>query len=306
MSTITRSATPDVVKDLYERWSATSAAEPEMPLDQRRAMVEEWPQVTAEPGGVDYVEVDAGGVPAMWITPKGAVEDRVILALHGGGFATGSMYTHRKLFGHLAKAVNVRVLAVDYRRSPEHVHPAPVEDVVSAFGWLLDQGIKPSRVAFTGDSAGGGLVVTAMLLARDQGLPLPAAGMPLSPWFDYEATGASQETNAETDKLLGKEFVLALAGMFLGESGDPHDPYVNPLYGNLAGLPPMFLQVSDAETLLDDSRSFTEHARRAGVEVRLDVVPGQQHTFQMAAGRSAIADDAIRRLADWVRPRLGL
>ena len=180
MSTITRSATPDVVKDLYERWSATSAAEPEMPLDQRRAMVEEWPQVTAEPG-VDYVEVDAGGVPAMWITPKGAVEDWVILALHGGGFATGSMYTHRKLFGHLAKAVNVRVLAVDYRRSPEHVHPAPVEDVASAYRWLLDQGIKPSHVAFTGDSAGGGLVVTAMLLARDQGLPLPAAGMPLSP-----------------------------------------------------------------------------------------------------------------------------
>ena len=306
MSPITRSATPDVVKDLYERWSATSATEPEMPLDRRRAMVEEWPQVTAEPGGVDYVEVDAGGVPAMWITPKGAVEDRVILALHGGGFATGSMHTHRKLFGHLAKAVGVRVLAVDYRRSPEHVHPAPVEDVASAYRWLLDQGIKPSHVAFTGDSAGGGLVVTAMLLARDQGLPLPAAGMPLSPWFDYEATGASQNTNAETDKLLGKEFVLALAGMFLGESGDPHDPYVNPLYGNLAGLPPMFLQVSDAETLLDDSRSFTEHARRAGVEVRLDVLPGQQHTFQMAAGRSAIADDAIRRLADWVRPRLGL
>ena len=269
-------------------------------------MVEEWPQVTAEPGGVDYVEVDAGGVPAMWITPKRAVEDRVILALHGGGFATGSMYTHRKLFGHLAKAVNVRVLVVDYRRSPEHVHPAPVEDVAFAYRWLLDQGIKPSHVAFTGDSAGGGLVVTAMLLARDRGLPLPAAGMPLSPWFDYEATGASQNTNAETDKLLGKEFVLALSGLFLGESGDPHDPYVNPLYGSLAGLPPMFLQVSDAETLLDDSRSFTEHARRAGVEVRLDVFPGQQHTFQMAAGRSAIADDAIRRLADWVRPRLGL
>jgi epsilon-lactone hydrolase len=306
MSTITRSATPDVVKDLYERWSAASAAEPEMPLDRRRAMVDEWPQVTAEPGSVDYVEVDAGGVPAMWITPKEAVENRVILAFHGGGFATGSMYTHRKLFGHLAKAVGVRVLAVDYRRSPEHVHPAPVEDVVSAYRWLLDQGIDPSRVAFTGDSAGGGLVVTAMLLARDQGLPLPAAGMPLSPWFDYEATGSSQETNAETDKLLGKEFVLALAGMFLGESGDSHDPCVNPLYGNLAGLPPMFVQVSDAETLLDDSRSFTKHARTAGVEVRLDVFPGQQHTFQMAAGRSPIADDAIRRLADWVRPRLGL
>lgn len=306
MTTPTKSAAPDLVKDLYERWAEAFASDPDMPLDKWRAMVEEWPQVTAEPGAVDYVEIDAGGVPAMWVTPKGAVEDRVILALHGGGFVTGSMYTHRKLFGHIAKAVGARALAVDYRRVPEHVHPAPVQDVVTAYRWLLDQGIHAQHVAFTGDSAGGGLVVTAMLLARDQGLPLPAAGMPLSPWFDYEATGASQNTNATTDKLLNKEFGLVLAGMFLGESGDPHDPYVNPLYGNLAGLPSMFLQVSDAETLLDDSRSFAEQARIAGVEVRLDVFPGQQHTFQMAAGRSPIADDAIRRLAEWVRPRLGL
>jgi epsilon-lactone hydrolase len=306
MTTTTDSATPDLVKDLYERWSAAFAAEPEMPLDKWRALIEEWPQVTAEPGGVDYNEVDVGGVPAMWIGPKGASEDRVIVAIHGGGFVTGSMYTHRKLFGHLAKAVGARALAVNYRRTPEHVHPTQVEDVVSAYRWLLEEGIDASHVAFAGDSSGGGLVVTAMLLARDQGLPLPAAGMPLSPWFDYEATGASHDTNAETDKLLNKEFGLVLAGMFLGESGDPHDPYVNPLYGNLAGLPPMFLQVSDAETLLDDSRTFTEQARDAGVEVRLDVFPGQQHTFQMAAGRSPIADNAIERLADWLRPRLGL
>jgi acetyl esterase/lipase len=306
MATSSESATPDLVKDLYERWGEAFASDPEMPLDKWRAMVEEWPQVTAEPGAVDYVEVDAGGVPAMWITPKGAVQDRVILALHGGGFVTGSMYTHRKLFGHIAKAAGVRALAVGYRRVPEHVHPAPVQDVVAAYRWLLDQGIEAGHVAFSGDSAGGGLVVTAMLLARDQGLPLPVAGMPLSPWLDYEATGASQDTNANTDRLLNKEFGLVLAGMFLGESGDPRDPYVNPLCADLAGLPPMFLQVSDAETLLDDSRSFAEQARGAGVEVRLDVFSGQQHTFQMAAGRSPIADDAIARLADWVRPRLGL
>jgi epsilon-lactone hydrolase len=297
---------PDLVKELYEEWGAAFAAEPDMPLDRWRAKIEEWPRVTAEPGGVDYVEVDAGGVPAMWIAPKGAAEDRVILSIHGGGFATGSMYTHRKLFGHLVKAVGARALAVDYRRSPEHVHPAAVEDVVGAYRWLLDQGLEASHVAFTGDSAGGGMVVTAMLLARDRGLPLPAAGMPLSAWFDLEATGASHETNAETDALLDRDFGLRLAGMFLGPSGDPRDPYANPMHGDLAGLPPLFLQVSDAETLLDDSVSFANRARGAGVDVRLDVFPGQQHTFQMAAGRSAIADDAIRRLADWVRPHLGL
>jgi monoterpene epsilon-lactone hydrolase len=297
---------PDLVKSLYERWGAAFAAEPEMPLGRWRAMIEEWPQVTAEPGGVDYVEVEAGGVPAMWITPKGAAEDRVILSIHGGGFVVGSMYTHRKLFGHIAKAAGVRALSPDYRRPPEHLHPAPVEDVVSTYKWLLDQGIEPSHVAFTGDSAGGAMVVTAMLLARDRGLPVPAAAMPFSAWFDLTGSGESQQTNADTDRLLSRRFGDQLADILLGESGDRRDPYVSALYADLAGLPPLYLQVSDAETLLDDSRALAERARAAGVEVRLDIFPGQQHTFQMAAGRSASADDAIRRLADWVRPRLGL
>src|ERR671925_638404 len=104
----------DLVKSLYESWTAAFAEEPDMPLDRWRAMIEEWPLVTAEPRGVDYVEVDAGGVTAMSITPKGAAEDRVILSIHGGGFVVGSMYTHRKLFGHIAKAVGARALAVDY------------------------------------------------------------------------------------------------------------------------------------------------------------------------------------------------
>jgi epsilon-lactone hydrolase len=298
--------TPDLVKDLYERWGAAFVADPEMPLDRWRAMIEEWPQVTAEPAGVDYVEVDAGGVPAMWITPKGAAEDRVILSIHGGGFVVGSMYTHRKLFGHIAKAAGVRALAPDYRRPPEHPHPAPVEDVVSTYTWLLDQGIEPAHVAFTGDSAGGAMVVTAMLLARDGGLPLPAAAMPFSAWFDLTGSGESQQTNAETDKLLNKKFGDQLADILLSESGDRRDPYVSALYADLAGLPPLYLQVSDAETLLDDSRALAERARDAGVDVRLDIFPGQQHTFQMAAGRSPVADDAIRRLADWARPHLGL
>jgi epsilon-lactone hydrolase len=211
---------PDLVKSLYERWDAAFAAEPEMPLDRWRAMIEEWPQVTAEPGGIDYVEVDAGGVPAMWITPKGAAEDRVILSIHGGGFVVGSMYTHRKLFGHIAKAAGVRALAPDYRRPPEHPHPAPLEDVVSTYSWLLDGGIAPSHVALTGDSAGGAMVVTAMLLARDRGLPLPAAAMPFSAWFDLTGSGESQKANADTDKLLNKKFGDQLADILLGESGD--------------------------------------------------------------------------------------
>jgi acetyl esterase/lipase len=296
---------PDLVKGLYEDWSTAFGAEPDMSLERWRAMVEEWPRVTAEPGGVDYVEVDAAGVNSMWITPKGAAEDRVILAIHGGGFVVGSMYTHRKLFGHIAKAVGARALAPDYRRPPEHLQPAPVEDVLTTYEWLLDGGIEASNIALTGDSAGGGMVVTSMLMARDRGLALPAGGMPLSAWFDLTGSGESQQTNADTDRLLSKEFGDQLADTLLGDEGDRRDPYVSPLFADLTGLPPLYLQVSEAETLLDDSRGLAERAREAGVDVRLDTFPDQQHTFQMAAGRSSVADDAIQRLAEWVRPHLG-
>jgi epsilon-lactone hydrolase len=112
--------------------------------------------------------------------------------------------------------------------------------------------------------------------------------------------------NQETDAYFYREVVQQLVAMFLGADGSPTDPLANPLYADLAGLPPMFIQVGGDETLLDDSRRLEKHARDAGIEVRLDVFPQQQHTFQMAAGRAPEADDAIRRFADWVRPRLGL
>jgi epsilon-lactone hydrolase len=302
---------PDPVKDLFQRWTEVFAERRaelggDLPLDEWRDIIEEWSQATTEPGGVDYLEVDAGGVPAMWLVPRGAAEDRVVLGLHGGGFVTGSMYTHRKMFAHLAKAIGARALVPNYRQPPEHTHPAALEDALAAYRWLLDQGIEASHILFTGDSAGGGLVVTTMLLASERGLPLPVGGMPLSPWFDHKHTGRSWDENESNDALLSREFSQRLTAMLLGESGDPQDPLVSPLYADLAGLPPLYIQASRDEGIVDDSRSFAERAKLAGVNVRIDLFPGQQHTFQMAAGRTPEADDAIQRLADWARPRLGL
>jgi epsilon-lactone hydrolase len=297
---------PDPVKDLYQRWSETFAERGELPLDEWRELIEEWAQATAEPGGVDYLEVDAGSVPAMWLVPKGAAADRVVLGLHGGGFVVGSMYTHRKLFAHLAKAIGARALVPDYRRPPEHTHPAPLEDSLAAYRWLLDQGIEASHVVFTGDSAGGGLVVTTMLLAREQGLPLPSGGMLLSPWLDHKHTGRSWDENEDKDVLLNREFSQRLTDMLLGDSGDPQDPLVSPLYADLTGLPPLYIQASRDEGIVDDGRRFAERAGEAAVDARVDLFGGQQHTFQIGAGRSPEADEAIRRLAEWARPKLGL
>jgi acetyl esterase/lipase len=294
------------LKTLFRGWAAALAANPEMPLDEMRLMFEHAGDVTAEPGGVDYLETDAGGMPALWAVPKGCAEDRVLLCLHGGGYVVCSMYSHRKVYGHLAKAIGCRALIPHYRRAPEHVHPAPVDDAATAYGWLIDRGIAPGHIALTGDSAGGALAVTTLLRARERNLPMPAATMPLSPWVDMEITGETLVSNREKDVLVQKEIVEGLAATFLGEGGNRKDPLANPLYADLKGLPPMYIQVGGDETLLDDSRRLAERVRQAGGDVRLDVFPEMQHVFQYSAGHAPEADDAIRELAEWVRPKLGL
>lgn len=296
----------DELTALYRSWTAALAANPQMELDDLRLMFEHWGDVTAEPGGVDYIETDAAGVPALWAIPKGAAGNRALLCTHGGGYVCGSMYTHRKVYGHLAKAVGCGALIVHYRRAPEHVHPAQVDDSVTAYRWLLDQGIPPNHIATTGDSAGGALSVTTLLRARERKLPLPAAAMPLSPWVDTEITGRTMETNRAKDVLVQKEVVEQMASTFLGERGNRKDPLANPLYADLRGLPPIYIQVGGAETLLDDSHRLAERAKRAGVDVKLDIYPDLQHVFHFSAGHAPEADDAIRKLANWVRPKLGL
>jgi acetyl esterase/lipase len=267
---------------------------------------ESWGDLTAEPRAVDYLETEVGGLPAMWAVPKGASTDRVLLCMHGGGFVGGSIYTHRKMFGHLAKATGARALLVSYHLLPEGAFPVPAEDVTNAYQWLLDQEISAARIAFAGDSVGGWLAITVQLRARERGLPLPAAALLISPSVDMAVSGASYEANRDKDPFFKLEVVRGLLGNFLGEGTDPRDPAVNPLFADLGGLSPLYVQAGGDEALVDDARMLDEHARKAGVDVRLDVFPGMLHTFQMAAGRVPEADEAIRALADWVRPRLGL
>ncbi|MEV0222567.1 alpha/beta hydrolase [Streptomyces sp. NPDC050704] len=294
----------EAVREAYRAWTA-ELHDPDTTRREPRETDDHWGDLTAEPRGVDYIETDAGGVSAMWAAPKGSDPDRVLLCLHGGGFVGGSLYTHRKLFGHLAKATGVRALIATYRHTPEYPYPAQLEDATAAYRWLLGQGVAAHRIAVVGDSSGGGLAVSAMLHARATGTPTAAALLLISPWVDMEVGGASYETNKGTDAYFQRELVRQLADMFLGGAG-PREPLASPLHADLAGLPPVFIQAGGDETLLDDSRSLEKRARDAGVEVRLDVFAEQQHTFQMAAGRAPEADDAIARFADWVRPRLGL
>jgi monoterpene epsilon-lactone hydrolase len=293
------------VKELWSRWTEEARANPDATLEEVRARISHWGDITTEPGGVDYLEIAVAGLPALWAVPKGSAEDRVILCLHGGGFITGSIYTHRKLFAHLAKAVGARALLAEYRLTPEHSHPAPLEDTTTAYRWLLDQGIEAGHMAIAGDSSGGGLTLTTTLRARELGLPTPAALLLISPWVDMAVSSDTYESNRETEAFFYQEVVQELARLFLA-GADPKDPWVSPLYADLGRLAPTSIQVGGDETLLGESLRLAEKMREAGVDVQLEVFPDQQHTFQMAAGYAPESDDAIRKLAAWVRPKLGL
>lgn len=244
------------------------------------------------PSGVSCSPVEAGGVPAEWHIADGVDENKVILYVHGGGYVMGSVGTHRDMTSRLSTAAGARVLSLNYRLAPEHPFPAPVDDAVAAYGWLLDQGISPSNIAIAGDSAGGGLALAALIAIRDAGQPLPAAGVGISPWVDMEGTGESMTTRAAADPVVQKEGLLGMAKLYLGDT-DPKNPLAAPLHANLAGLPPLLIQVGDAETLLDDSTRFAERARKSDVDVTLRVWDEMPHVWHMFAAVLPEAQQAI-------------
>ena len=258
------------------------------------------------PEGVVGTPVDVDGIPAEWITPEGGALDRAVLYLHGGGYVAGSIDSHRNLTGNLARAMGCRVLALHYRLAPENPHPAPVEDAVAAYRWMLGQGLKADHLVIAGDSAGGGLTLATLIALSDGGDPLPAAAVGISPWVDMEGTGDSAVTRAEADPMISKDMLLQIAALFLGPDGDPRHPLASPLHAELHGLPPLLIQVGDAEVLLDDSTRFAAKATEAGVEVTLEVWPEMIHVWHASAGFVPEADQAIARIAEYSRPRIGL
>lgn len=250
--------------------------------------------------------VSAGGVDGEWIATSKAPPDKAILYFHGGGFRLGSVTSHCELIGRISEASGCRVLAINYRLAPEHRFPAPVEDALVAYRWMLDQGLNPENIAFAGDSAGGNLALAAMLGLRNRGEPLPAAGVLMSPWTDLAAAGASYVSRADADPIHQRPMIAALAKNYLGPDGDPRHPLASPLYADLTGLPPLLIQVGDRETVLDDSTAFADKARAAGVEVELQVSDGMIHVFQMFASELAEGRTAIASIAEFLSKRLQL
>lgn len=276
------------IRAVYRNWNRDTTVA-RMRSDWDAAFGGTTAPVTCEP-------VSAGSVDGEWVSPANPARDKAILFFHGGGFRLGSVSSHRDLIAQIALASGCRVLAINYRLAPEHRYPAALDDALAAYDWMLGQGLKPANITFAGDSAGGNLVLASMLALRDRKLPLPAAGVLMSPWTDLAATGASYISRAHADPIHQRPMILALARNYLGGHGDPYDPLASPLYGDFSGLPPLLIQAGDRETVLDDSVMIADMARAAGVDVDLQIWDGMIHVFQMFAelpeARQAIASIA--------------
>jgi epsilon-lactone hydrolase len=248
------------------------------------------PDVSVEP-------VSANGVRAEWTSTPRADRDTALLYLHGGGFVIGSLDSHRHLAAEAGRAANAWALALDYRLAPEHPFPAAVEDAVLGYRFLLSRGYKPNRVAIAGDSAGGGLVVSALIAIRDAGLAQPGCGWCISPWVDMEAIGETMSTKATADPTVQKAGILEMAEMYL-KGADPRSPLAAPLYAELTGIAPLLIQVGAAETLLDDAIRLAKAAGAADVRVDLQIWPEMIHVWhlfypELKVGKQAIAQGGL-------------
>jgi monoterpene epsilon-lactone hydrolase len=295
------SAESDFLRAMYQDWSDRMVANPDMTISDLRALFVEWEKTTLEPQDVTYKSDTVGGVEAIWAYPVGCDKSKVLIYTHGGGFAVGSSSSHRKLAGHVAKALGVSVLVLDYRLAPENPFPAQVEDAVSVYKALLADGVAAKNIGTIGDSAGGNLAISSVLKFRELGLELPGCVIAFSPWLDMELTGGTLQSNEATDALVSVGILEAMRGMFLGEGGSPTDQIANPLKSDFAGYPPLYVNAGGDETLLDDARRVADQATAAGVRTTLSVVDDMQHVFPFLAGRAPEADAEIAKIASWYK-----
>jgi epsilon-lactone hydrolase len=248
---------------------------------ERRQRLDEvgsvWPVAT----DVKLEPADLGGVPGEWSSVAGSDASRVLMFFHGGGYCSGSIRSHRRLVTEAGRSAGIRTLAVGYRLAPEHPFPAAMEDALTAWHFLRQQGIAARHIAIGGDSAGGGLTVVLNNRLRDADEELPGCVWLVSPWTDLTMSGSTLITKDNVDPIIHKGYLGELADAYVPLGMGRKDPRVSPLYADLKGLPPMLVQVGSAETLLEDATRFAAAAGAADVSVTLEIWPHMVHAWPM-------------------------
>jgi len=253
--------------------------------------------------GCTYTPDKVGDMAVEWITPKEANLNKVLLYFHGGGYATGSINTHRHLASQIAMNAGIKALIINYRLSPENKYPAAVEDAATAYHYLLQNGYTHNDICFGGDSAGGGLTICTLLYLRDKNIPLPKCAIALSPWLDHTLSGNSYLGKKDIDPMLVAEGFPIWSKHYTGDA-DPKTPYISPVFSEPQGLPPIYIQVGEDEMLLDDSTRFAEKAKAAGLDIRLDIFPEMWHVFQAFWQILPTARNANKQLGAFLKQQM--
>jgi len=248
-------------------------------VTEQRRLLKELLSAQPLPTEVTVTAATLGGVLTAEITVDGIEPRHVVLYFHGGVYVLGDAFLAAELASQVGRRTDAKVISVDYRLGPEHPYPAAVEDALAAYEALLDDGIAPSDIAFAGESAGGGLAIATLVNARENGRPLPAAALVMSPYVDLTLAGATMETKREADPLLSPEALHARVTDYTA-GHDAGLGLISPIFADLSGLPPLIIQAGSHEVLLDDAIRLAGVAAGADVEVTLDVTPGVPHVFQ--------------------------
>lgn len=273
-----------------------------LPVEKARAQFEKIAgSFLVRATGVEVEQTQIAGVDVDWLRPKNARKDKVLMYLHGGAYVMGSPRTHRQLVSHTVRAAGVVAVLPDYRLAPEHPFPAAIDDAVAVYRGLLKSGFRAEDIIISGDSAGGGLSVATLLQLRHAGVPMPAAAVLLSPFLDITGSGESATTRADRDPWFDIGDLHVVAGYYCPDESEWQNPLVSPVFANVAGLPPMLIQVGDDEILLSDSTRLAEKLEAEGIEVELEVWPHMWHVFQMFIRKMPESGAAVARIAAYIQ-----
>lgn len=262
---------------------------------QRRQRLDEVGSIWPVADDVNLELVDLDGVPGEWSIAPGSDATRVLIFFHGGGYCSGSILSHRRMVTEAGRAAGTRTLAVGYRLAPEHPFPAALDDALTVWRYVRNQGVAAKHIAIGGDSAGGGLTVALINRLRNAREELPGCAWLVSPWTDLTMSGETLTTKDAIDPIIHKGYLGELADAYLPAETDRKDPQISPLYADLKGLPPTLIQVGSAETLLADATRFAAAAGAADVPVTLEIWPHMIHAWHLwnahlEPGRRALAN----------------
>ena len=270
------------------------------PIEKLRQAADEGARLSSLPQSIQPQRITIEHIPAEWLIPPQANTHSAILYLHGGGFATGSIKSHRAIVGRIAEAGNIRALLIEYRLAPEHPFPAAIQDALLAYNWLRKNGYE--KIVIVADSAGGGLALSTVISMRDNQLPMPLLVICMSPLIDVEGTGESVIANAKRDPWLKVE-AKNIFKYYIGQN-NPCNPLISPLYADYKNFPPLLIFVGGDEIMLSDSTRLAEKARNAGVDVQIKIWEGMWHVFPFFAPFVPESLQAITEIGDFIKSKV--